>query len=185
MYAKEGTKGLLKGNFINCAGSAPYTALEFYLYEVFKNNLFSNIEYHDLTLKHKLMCGASAGVFAQVLLNPWDVVKTHYTIEQNTSKNGRSNYLEMTARLYRNEGIRSFYKGTLTSMISAAALIGVRQSLYDFQTNTLVKQLFAGQQTTPFSFIFNTISGGTSGLVAISICYPFDVMRKRMQLNRS
>lgn len=81
MYVREGFKGLLKGNFINCAGSAPYTALEFYLYEVFKNNLFTGIDYHDLTFKHKLICGASAGVFAQALLNPWDVVKTRCTIE--------------------------------------------------------------------------------------------------------
>ena len=81
MYQKEGVKGLFKGNMINCIGAAPFTALEFYLYEFFKNNLWPNIEYTDLTLKHKLACGATAGVCAQLLLNPLDVIKTHYTIE--------------------------------------------------------------------------------------------------------
>ena len=61
MYRKEGILGLFKGNVINCIGAAPFTALEFYLYEFFKNNLWPDIEYNDLTLKHKLACGAAAG----------------------------------------------------------------------------------------------------------------------------
>jgi len=43
MYRKEGLIGLFKGNAINCIGAAPFTALEFYLYEFFKNNLWPEI----------------------------------------------------------------------------------------------------------------------------------------------
>lgn len=100
MHAKEGVMSLWKGNLMNCAGSAPFTALEFYLYEVFKNNLFTDVEYNDLTLRHKLICGASAGVLAQVVLNPWDVVKTHYTIEQNSNKNADSSVIKNVVKLY-------------------------------------------------------------------------------------
>lgn len=64
MYRKEGVLGLFKGNTINCLGAAPFTALEFYLYEFFKNNLWPNVEYQDLTLKHKMICGGVAGIFA-------------------------------------------------------------------------------------------------------------------------
>ena len=144
MYAKEGSMSLWKGNLMNCAGSAPFTALEFYLYEVFKNNLFTNVPYEDLTFNHKLLCGASAGVCAQVVLNPWDVVKTHYTIEQKNNRSSNSIVMEKIVSLYKNEGIASFWKGNLISMFSAASLIGIRQSLYDFQKNTLLQYLFAG-----------------------------------------
>jgi len=40
MYTKEGVKGLFRGNGINTVIQAPFTALEFYFYEVFKNNLY-------------------------------------------------------------------------------------------------------------------------------------------------
>ena len=94
MQRKEGVIGLFKGNSINCLGAAPFTALEFYLYEFFKNNLWPEVQYQDLTLRHKFICGGFAGMCAQSLLNPLDVIKTHYTIEQNPSKSARSLVIE-------------------------------------------------------------------------------------------
>lgn len=94
MYQKEGVFGLFKGNIINCIGAAPFTALEFYLYEVFKNNLWPDVEYKELTLKHKMICGALTGICAQSMLNPLDVIKTHYTIEQNPNKSAHSLVLD-------------------------------------------------------------------------------------------
>lgn len=44
MFKTEGLSGLFKGNLVNLGASAPFTALEFYFYEVYKNNLFPNIE---------------------------------------------------------------------------------------------------------------------------------------------
>jgi solute carrier family 25 (mitochondrial phosphate transporter), member 23/24/25/41 len=41
MYNKEGVKGLFRGNGVNIVIQAPFTALEFYFYEVFKNNLYN------------------------------------------------------------------------------------------------------------------------------------------------
>ena len=38
--------------------------------------------------------------------------------------------------------------------------------------------------TNNFKFvIFHTVSGALSGFIAVTSIYPFDVMRKRMQLN--
>ena len=47
MYRLEGISGLFRGNFINCAIQAPFSALEFYGYEFFKNNLYPEIERKD------------------------------------------------------------------------------------------------------------------------------------------
>lgn len=44
MYSREGIRGLFKGNMITCAGTAPFTAFEFYMYDFFKNNLFPQLE---------------------------------------------------------------------------------------------------------------------------------------------
>ncbi len=42
MYKTEGVVGLFKGNGITCLKIVPFSALEFYFYEVFKNNLYPN-----------------------------------------------------------------------------------------------------------------------------------------------
>lgn len=68
MFKTEGLSGLFKGNLVNLAASSPFSALEFYFYEVYKNNLFPNIERQDLTFYHKVLCGALTGVSAQVFV---------------------------------------------------------------------------------------------------------------------
>jgi len=144
MYQKEGVRGLMKGNLINCASSTPFTACEFYFYELFKNNLFSQVEYHDLKLHHKFMCGGLAGLCAQVLLSPFDVIKTHYTIEQSSSKStaSKSIMLDKAVNIYQREGVRGFFKGNLISMVGIVPFIAIKQSLYDYQTNTLSSSFF-------------------------------------------
>ena len=126
MQRKEGVIGLFKGNSINCLGAAPFTALEFYLYEFFKNNLWPEVQYQDLTLRHKFICGGFAGMCAQSLHNPLDVIKTHYTIEQNPSKSARSLVIEKAKLIWNKEGPRGFMKGNMIAMASVAPFIALR-----------------------------------------------------------
>ena len=52
MYAKEGIKaGLFRGNGVNIMIQAPFTALEFYFYEVYTNNLFQSKRKEDLSFR--------------------------------------------------------------------------------------------------------------------------------------
>lgn len=44
MYKTEGIIGLFRGNNINCGIKGPFTVLEFYGYEFFKNALFPGFE---------------------------------------------------------------------------------------------------------------------------------------------
>jgi solute carrier family 25 phosphate transporter 23/24/25/41 len=64
MYSREGFYGFFKGNGINCAVQAPFTALEFYFYEVFKNTLYPQYSREELSFPQKLISGSLAGVSA-------------------------------------------------------------------------------------------------------------------------
>ena len=72
----------MRGNLINCMGGIPFSSLEFFFYDLAKNNLFPSIEKQDLTLGHKFICGGFAGWGAQIILNPLGVIKTVYTVDQ-------------------------------------------------------------------------------------------------------
>lgn len=44
MFQKEGYRGYLRGNIVNCMGGIPFNSLEFFFYELAKNNLFPAID---------------------------------------------------------------------------------------------------------------------------------------------
>jgi len=81
MYAENGVRGLFRGNGVNQMTQAPFTALEFYFYDVFKNNLFST-DAASLTYQQKMVCGGLTGMSATLVVYPMDVVKTYLTINQ-------------------------------------------------------------------------------------------------------
>jgi len=94
--------------------------------------------------------------------------------------------LDKAVGIYEREGVRGFFKGNLISMVGIVPFIAIKQSLYDYQTNTLSSAFFTQQERKNSNykyFAFNMVSGMTSGFVACSFCYPFDITRRLMQLN--
>jgi solute carrier family 25 phosphate transporter 23/24/25/41 len=84
MGQSEGFRGYFKGNGATVAKIAPFSAIEFYFYEVFKGNLFPNTPKKDLGYMQKLVCGGCTGVVAQTTTYPMDLVKTYLTISMET-----------------------------------------------------------------------------------------------------
>ena len=84
MYSTEGMKGFFKGNGTNIVKIAPFSAFEFFFYELFKNALCPHVENRGhLTFKDKLMCGGLTGMVASTLTYPLDIVKTYLTVNEN------------------------------------------------------------------------------------------------------
>lgn len=80
MYKNEGMRGLFKGNGATVIKIAPFSAFEFYFYEVYKNNLYPGKERRDFTYSQKLICGGLTGATASFLTYPIDLVKTFLTV---------------------------------------------------------------------------------------------------------
>ena len=64
MYKTEGLVGFFKGNGLTVLKIAPFSAIEFYGYEVFKSNLFPGKERHQFTYMEKILCGGLTGMTA-------------------------------------------------------------------------------------------------------------------------
>ena len=80
MCCREGPKSLFRGNGINLLIQAPFSAFEFYFYELYKNNLFGVQRREDLSFVQKFVSGGLAGMTAACIIYPMDVTKTHLTI---------------------------------------------------------------------------------------------------------
>ena len=81
MYAREGVRGLFKGNGVNCLINAPFNSFEFFFYEFFKNNIFQVDHEKGLRFYQKFACGGLAGLLATSGLYPFDLVKTHIAVK--------------------------------------------------------------------------------------------------------
>jgi hypothetical protein len=89
-----------------------------------------------------------------------------------------------TLKIYRRHGIPGFYRGMMISTIGIAPLIGVRMSTYDLilfnKTAHNKIQEFDPEIRPKLKLVWNAVAGASAGLVAVSIFYPGDVLRRLM-----
>jgi len=64
MWANEGMLGFFKGNGATVLKIAPFSAIEFYFYEVYKSNLFPGKDRSTLTFGEKIVAGGLTGMTA-------------------------------------------------------------------------------------------------------------------------
>ena len=64
MWATEGFKGLFKGNGMTVLKIAPFSAFEFYFYELYRHKLYPGKSKSEISFGGKLLCGAFTGMTA-------------------------------------------------------------------------------------------------------------------------
>ena len=79
MWRNEGFYGLFKGNGVSVARIAPFTALEFFFYDFFKNALFRD-DKGQISNWGKLFCGGLTGMTASTLTYPTDLIRTKMSV---------------------------------------------------------------------------------------------------------
>lgn len=77
MWRNEGFYGFLKGNGVNVIRIAPFSAFEFYFYELYKQRFFSGDQSSNGA---KLVCGGLTGMTASTLTYPLDLIRTKLSI---------------------------------------------------------------------------------------------------------
>ena len=77
MWRHEGIYGFFKGNGVNVLRIAPFSAFEFFFYEVYKNLLFTG---DNSSSSSKLICGGLTGMTASTLTYPLDLIRTKLSI---------------------------------------------------------------------------------------------------------
>ena len=171
MYNTEGVLGFFKGNGITCLKIIPFSALEFYFYEVFKNNLYPNKSIDKLTYFDKLVSGGLTGIAASTLTYPTDIVKTYLTI--NLDNAHRMSMMQCTKEIYKKNGFFGLYKGWGISMMGIAPFIGIKMSSYDF-----LMAKFGPVKGDPKSVYYNLVLGAVAGTIAVTCTYPLDLVRR-------
>jgi len=168
----KGFKNLWKGNLINSARIFPYSGLQFFTYDFCKKNY----KIEDISNYHRLLFGSFAGIVATTVTHPMDVIRHRIMCYDNIN-----NIRQANIDIYNEKGLRTFYKGYGSTIMSLTPFIAINFSTFDI----LKYNLLSGGAANNYSNINILGIGALSGLISQTICYPLDTIRRRMQIREN
>ncbi|CAM6117242.1 unnamed protein product [Calypogeia fissa] len=145
----RGIRGLYAGLVPSLVEIVPYAGLQFGSYETFKrwtkvwvkaNGLENRVESKTLSSLEHFICGLGAGTFAKICCHPLDVVKKRFQVEglQRDLKYGArikqkayKGMADAVSTIFKEEGWRGLYKGTLPSVVKAAPASAITFVVYE------------------------------------------------------
>jgi solute carrier family 25 (mitochondrial phosphate transporter), member 23/24/25/41 len=166
VFTEEGIRGLWKGNGVNCVRLFPHLGINFSLYNMCKTNSFfdSNNKLHHFT------AGCIGGTISTALIYPLETIRSRLSVQENKSVyNGLFD-------AYRKMTFNELYRGVHVGICGFVPF-----NAFNFVFYTELKRMFSSQIQTPL--ILHCLSGGFAGVLSVSITYPTDVIRRRMQLH--
>ena len=122
-----------------------------------------------------MISGIIAGAVATTLSYPLDVTRTHLTIKTKTSKFG---VWETLAKVRAEHGISGIFKGWTPSLLGISPYVAVKLTVFDYLKRL---NIFDKSNTAVYYLILGTISGS----VATAVSYPFQVIRRNIQIRTS
>ncbi|KAJ1736900.1 hypothetical protein H4S06_001418 [Coemansia sp. BCRC 34490] len=193
IWREEGIAGYMRGNGTNVVRIVPYSAVQFATYEQLKRALMEEGK-GELDTKRRLTAGAGAGIASVAATYPLDIVRTRISVQtahalENIDKlpkgaNGRPiipampGIVETFVKIYKTEGgIRATYRGFGPTLAGVAPYIAL-----NFQCYEVLRKFFTPPGESSPSGTRKLICGALAGCCAQTITYPFDVLRRRMQV---
>lgn len=177
-FLKEGgIRSLWRGNGINVLKIAPESAIKFAAYEQAKRMVmqFGGSKERELTIFERFVAGSFAGGISQSTIYPLEVLKTRLTLR----KTGQyKNAVDAAKKIYKNEGLRSFYRGYIPNLLGIIPYAGIDLAIYETLKKTYIEH-HAGD-VNPSVFVI-TACGAMSSSCGQIASYPLALVRTRLQ----
>ncbi|KAL8692940.1 MAG: hypothetical protein Q9224_003857 [Gallowayella concinna] len=185
MWRDEGWRGFMRGNGTNCIRIVPYSAVQFGSYNFYKRFVEPSPG-ADLSPLRRLVCGGAAGITSVTFTYPLDIVRTRLSIQSasfaalsDASRKQLPGMWETMKTMYKTEGgFRALYRGILPTVAGVAPYVGL-----NFMTYESVRKYFTPEGDKNPTAVRKLAAGAVSGAVAQTCTYPFDVLRRRFQIN--
>ncbi|PCH41551.1 mitochondrial carrier [Wolfiporia cocos MD-104 SS10] len=188
---QQGWRGLYRGIGPNIAGNASSWGFYFLFYNMLKSRASGGDPNYKLSAGSYLLCSAEASAVTAIMTNPIWVVKVRMFTTRASDPTSYRGLWHGLSSIYREEGTAGLYRGT------TLALFGVSNGAIQFMAYEEMKRwgferkrrqfAKAGKQYTPnddkLSNAAYTVMSGASKLGALTVTYPYQVVRSRIQNN--
>ncbi|KAL5594711.1 hypothetical protein BROUX41_001626 [Berkeleyomyces rouxiae] len=197
----EGPSGLFRGHSATLLRIFPYAAIKFLAYEQIRAVIITSPERE--THMRRLVSGSLAGVTSVFFTYPLELIRVRLAFE--TKRDGRSTLRTICRQIYGEStgagpsamfksGISNFYRGFAPTLIGMLPYAGMSFLTHDTMGDLLRSASLAPYTTLPrpenappenrppLRSWAELLSGGVSGMVSQTSAYPFEVIRRRMQV---
>lgn len=188
IWRKEGFLGYYKGNGAMMVRIFPYAAIQFMSYEQYKCMLKPHFRADTHT--SKLVAGSMTGITAVTFTYPLDVVRARLAYQVHEARY-RSIWHTLTSIVREEGGARALYRGYVPTVLGMMPYAGVAFYSYEVFKSMAIERFSCvatklsmdGSGTVVLTLPANLVCGGLAGLMAQTVSYPLDVVRRNMQIH--
>lgn len=177
LIKKQGlTCGLFKGNSASVIRIFPFSAIEFYSMEFFKNLLIrdSKIEVKGSDFFYKTMiCGSLTGLCAITLTYPFDLIRTRMAANITDSTLKQTRFFSTLINIFKTNGMIGLYRGYVITFFGSMPFVAIKQTSYE-----MLKVFYMNKN---YQTILNFIYGSLSGVVGTTLLYPSYLFKRVSQ----
>ncbi|XP_057791443.1 calcium-dependent mitochondrial ATP-magnesium/phosphate carrier protein 2-like [Salvia miltiorrhiza] len=179
IWKEGGLLGFFRGNGLNVLKVGPESAIKFYTYEKLK--IIIGDANGGSGILGLLTAGGLAGAVAQTSIYPMDLVKTR--LQTYSSNRGSAPNIGKLARdIWVQEGPRAFYKGLIPSLLGIIPYAGIDLAAYETLKDFSSKYILHDDEP---GILVQLGCGTISGALGATCVYPLQVVRTRMQAQRT
>ncbi|KAF8540920.1 mitochondrial thiamine pyrophosphate carrier 1 [Trichophaea hybrida] len=170
---QEGIRGLWKGNIPAEVLYVAYGPVQFLALK--ESTLFMQRSIPQINEDARnLIAGSLAGASATVATYPLDLLRTRFAAQGNQKIYPSIVY--SIRHIYQHEGLRGFYRGLGAGVTQVTPLMGIFFATYEATRAYTVDILHMSEQSSNF------LSAGFASTFSKTVVFPFDLVRKRLQV---
>jgi len=187
----QGWKGLYRGIIPNIAGNASSWGLYFLFYNMLKKRASGGDITKPLSASQYLLCSAQASAVTAIITNPLWLVRVRMFTSRADSPTAYRGLWDGLSKIVRQEGPLGLFRGT------SLALVGVSSGSIQFMVYEKMKswgferkrkqyaragKVYGAEADKLSNFAYTAMSL-SSKLISLSVTYPYQVVRSRIQNN--
>ena len=162
----EGVLGFWKGNGVNCMRVFPQYAINYTIYRNVLEHMKLENKFHNIFVSSFL-----AGSLSMLCIYPLETSRTFLSLQSN--KNQYKNFLDIIKKV----PFKNLYGGSMMSIMGFAPWNAISLTTFNIYKDLLHKNYEVKNPN-----LMKLSCGGFAGMTAISITYPTDLIRRRLQL---
>lgn len=196
----EGFAALWRGNTATMVRVFPYAGTQFMIFDWWKTVFLEgrkegrigrmsnekNSEWYgnknQLSAVESLIAGSCAGAVSAIITYPLDITRAQLAVQKRNSGSGAGammpsrGFVHALTGNYNKNGVTGLFRGIIPTLCGILPYSGIAFTMNE-QTKAQVGRIKERDPSTTEKML----CGAISGLVAQSLTYPLDVIRRRMQ----
>uniref|UniRef100_UPI00398F08B1 mitochondrial thiamine pyrophosphate carrier isoform X1 n=2 Tax=Pristiophorus japonicus TaxID=55135 RepID=UPI00398F08B1 len=178
IFREEGLRAFWKGHIPAQLLSISYGGVQFVSFEFLTKFVHDATLYDSRNASMHFVCGGLAACSATVTVQPLDTLRTRF-VAQGEPKIYRS-FWHAVVTMCRNEGPLAFYRGLTPTIIAVFPYAGLQFAFYNiFQR---ISKWTVAPGSTVTANVQNLVCGSCAGVISKTVTYPFDLLKKRLQV---